>query len=153
MNTRTTRVRIGALLTVSLLALAGCASTPATSTDEAELPAAEAISISDAWVKSAEVGMSAAFGELTNDSDADITVVSVSSPASSMLEPHETVENESGQMVMREIEGGFVDRSGAGPSRPRRRGYFARRDSIPSMRTSGSRRRSPTMTFAEAGVA
>lgn len=32
-------------------------------------------------------------------------------------------------------------------------GYVARRDSIRSMRTSGRRRRSPTMTFAEAGVA
>ncbi|MEV8271990.1 copper chaperone PCu(A)C [Microbacterium sp. NPDC077184] len=108
MNTRTTRVRLGALLTVSLFALAGCATTPAESPAETSLPAAEAVSISDAWVKSAETGMSAAFGELTNDSDADITVVSVSSPASSMLELHETVENESGQMVMREIEGGFV---------------------------------------------
>lgn len=46
------------------------------------------------------------------------------------------------------------DRRGAVSTRPRGcGGYVARRDSIPSMRTSGSRRRSPTMTFAEAGVA
>ncbi|MBN9201811.1 MAG: hypothetical protein ABS61_08570 [Microbacterium sp. SCN 70-18] len=46
------------------------------------------------------------------------------------------------------------DRRGAGSTLPCGcDGYVARRDSIPSMRTSGSRRRSPTMTFAEAGVA
>jgi copper(I)-binding protein len=52
--------------------------------------------------------MSAAFGELSNSSDQDITVVSAESDASSMLELHETVENDSGEMVMREIDGGFV---------------------------------------------
>jgi copper(I)-binding protein len=51
--------------------------------------------------------MSAAFGELTNAGSEDVTVVSATTEASSMLELHETVENETGEMVMREIEGGF----------------------------------------------
>jgi len=42
-----------------------------------------------------------------------VTVVSVSSPSSDMMELHETVENESGEMVMREIEGGFVIPAGS----------------------------------------
>ena len=64
--------------------------------------------ITDAWVKAADDGMSAAFGELTNSSDDDVTVVSARAAVSPMLELHETVENEAGEMVMREIEGGFV---------------------------------------------
>ncbi|MEZ3160491.1 copper chaperone PCu(A)C [Microbacterium sp. BWT-B31] len=66
------------------------------------------MTISDAWVKAADEGMSAAFGELTNSSDQDVTVTSATSEASSMLELHETVENDAGEMIMRPIEGGFV---------------------------------------------
>lgn len=96
---------IGAIALVAA-ALTGCASVA----EPAETPAsaASAVDMSDAWVKSADSGMSAAFGQLTNDSDTDVTVVSAESAASSMLELHETVESESGEMVMRQIEGGFV---------------------------------------------
>ncbi|WP_371202229.1 copper chaperone PCu(A)C [Microbacterium sp. BWT-B31] len=59
-------------------------------------------------MKAADEGMSAAFGELTNSSDQDVTVTSATSEASSMLELHETVENDAGEMIMRPIEGGFV---------------------------------------------
>ncbi len=105
--TRTTlRTRLGLLLAASALALTGCATAaPEGSTD---LPAADAVTITDAWVKSAPDGMSAAFGELANGSDADVTVVSAASDASTMLELHETVENDAGEMIMREIDGGFV---------------------------------------------
>lgn len=68
--------------------------------------------MTDAWVKSAESGMSAAFGELTNDSDAEITVVSVSGDASSMYELHETLASDEGEMVMSPIEGGFTVAAG-----------------------------------------
>lgn len=106
MNTRiTTTARLGALLAATVLALAGCAA--ATPTPSAA-PAGEVVSVTDAWVKSAESGMSAAFGTLTNESDADVTVVSAESPASPMLELHETVENDAGEMVMQQKEGGFV---------------------------------------------
>lgn len=104
MSTSTT-TRLGILLAAAALVLTGCASTPAadTPTDQAD-----ALSISDAWVKAADEGMSAAFGELTNDSDADVTVVSAETDASTMVELHETVENDAGEMIMREKSGGFV---------------------------------------------
>ncbi len=111
MITRNTRTRLGVLLVAAALALSGCAAstTGSTASDEAmAADAASAISISDAWVKAADSGMSAGFGELENDGRTNVTVVSATTAASSMLELHETVENEAGEMVMRQIEGGFV---------------------------------------------
>lgn len=99
--------RFAALVAVSLLALTGCAARSAPAESESA-PAGDSITIEDAWVKSAEEGMSAAFGTLTNTGTDDVTVVSAETAASSMVELHETVENEAGEMVMREIEGGFV---------------------------------------------
>jgi copper(I)-binding protein len=102
MNTRPSR--FGAIALLATLALAGCAGTPAPA------PAAESASFSssDVWVKAADEGMTAGFGELTNTGDTDLTVVSATSPATSSMQLHETVQNENGQMVMREVEGGFV---------------------------------------------
>lgn len=104
---RVTPPRFASLIAVSLLALSGCAATGAAA-PTASAPAGDTVTIEDGWVKSADEGMSAAFGTLVNDGDQDVTVVSAESPASSMLELHETVENEAGEMIMREIEGGFV---------------------------------------------
>ncbi|MFJ6531295.1 copper chaperone PCu(A)C [Microbacterium sp. NPDC091662] len=107
MNTSKNLPRLAAVIAVSLLALTGC--TPESSpTESASRPAGDAVTIDDAWVKSAEEGMSAGFGTLVNSGDDDVTVVSVTSEASNMLELHETVENEAGEMVMREKDGGFV---------------------------------------------
>lgn len=106
MSTRTTSVlRFGALALAATLALSGCAGA---ASPEPATPAAEAFSTSDVWVKAADSGMSAGFGELRNDGDSELTVVSATSPATSSMQLHETVQNESGQMVMRQIEGGFV---------------------------------------------
>ncbi|MFB7844348.1 copper chaperone PCu(A)C [Microbacterium sp. NPDC056052] len=106
-NTATRLARLTVLAAVSLLALTGCAASaapaPATSA-----PAGDVVTIENAWVKSAADGMSATFGTLANSSGDDVTVVSVASDASNMLQLHETVANDSGEMVMREIEGGFV---------------------------------------------
>lgn len=107
MNNSKNLPRVAALIAVSLLALTGCAAESAPAETQSA-PAGDVVTIEDAWVKSADEGMSAAFGRLENSSDSDVTVVSVTSDASSMLELHETVENEAGEMVMREIEGGFV---------------------------------------------
>ena len=107
MNTTKTPARLAAVFAVSLLALTGCAAESAPATDES-IAFGDVVTIEDAWVKAADEGMSASFGTLVNSGDADVTVVSVSSDASSMLELHETVENEAGEMVMREIDGGFV---------------------------------------------
>lgn len=104
-RTKTT-TRFGVLLAVAGFALTGCATS--TQATEQATTAGEAVTMSDAWVKSAESGMSAGFGELSNDSDQDVTVVSASTDASPMLELHETVANDSGEMVMRQKDGGFV---------------------------------------------
>lgn len=105
-SSTTTLARWGVLVAACTLALSGCAST--TAAPAHTQTAGDSIGITDAWVKAADSGMSAAFGELTNDSDRDVTIVSASSEASSMLELHETVENDAGQMVMQQKDGGFV---------------------------------------------
>lgn len=110
---RNQALRAGAVFGVALLALTGCASgeTEGTGTQPEHGAAQEAaaVTIEDAWVKSAAPGgMTAAFGTLENSSDQDVTIVSVASSASAMVELHETVLDDSGQMVMREIESGFV---------------------------------------------
>lgn len=102
-------LRFTALSTLTILALAGCGSAgPADTTSAAAAPTGETITVTDPWVKAANTGMSAAFGNLTNKGEKDIAVTSVRTPASSALELHETVANESGQMVMREKTGGFT---------------------------------------------
>ncbi|AOS62078.1 copper chaperone PCu(A)C [Actinoalloteichus hymeniacidonis] len=116
MNTRIKNtLRLTVLFAVGSLALAGCATGSTADgaaaeggAEQASQTEADAIDISDAWVKAADEGMSAAFGELPNSSDQDVTVVSATSEASTMLELHETVENEAGEMTMRQIDGGFV---------------------------------------------
>lgn len=103
------RARFVALAAASTLLFAGC-STAASET--AAAPAGDHVTMSDAWVKAADRGMSAAFGELENTSDHDVTVVSVETAASAMNELHETVENDAGEMVMQEVEGGFTIAAG-----------------------------------------
>ncbi|WP_323741117.1 copper chaperone PCu(A)C [Microbacterium sp. VKM Ac-2870] len=100
--------RIGALIAAGLLALSGCASTAAPAASTTSAAAGASVTISDAWVKAADSGMSAAFGTLHNSSSADVTLTAATSPASSMLQLHETVADASGAMVMKEKAGGFV---------------------------------------------
>ena len=84
-----TASRSGVLLAVGALLLAGCASTtPAADTEAAT--------------------QADAFGELENSSGEDITVVAASTEVSPMIELHETVTDETGEMVMQPIDGGFV---------------------------------------------
>ncbi len=78
------------------------AATPATSST-----AAVALTITDPWVKTAKRGMSAAFGTLVNNTDAEVTVVSGASPLSPKIELHEVVDSK-GKMIMRPKEGGIV---------------------------------------------
>lgn len=109
-----TRTRIrpfaaAAFLAAAAVALTGC--TPSTTTatpDPAAASAAESVTVENAWVKAADSGMSAAFGEINNAGEVDVTIVSVASPASTALELHETVENETGEMTMRQKGGGFT---------------------------------------------
>lgn len=95
------------LALASLVALAGCSGTGAEK-PVARATAGASVSIDDAWAKASDSGMSAVFGDLTNSGADDVTVVSVTSPAASLLELHETVADTSGAMVMRQKEGGFT---------------------------------------------
>ncbi|MGC5009193.1 copper chaperone PCu(A)C [Streptosporangium sp. DT93] len=87
---------------------AGTASAVAPSSTPAAVAAPGAVlTITDPWVKTVKKGMSAAFGTLVNNSDAEVTVVSGVSPLSPVIELHEVVDSK-GKMIMRPKEGGFV---------------------------------------------
>jgi periplasmic copper chaperone A len=109
------------LLIAAVMALGGCgsqdttepaaapaapAATPA-ATPSVAAAAASAVTITDPWVKTAKKGMSAAFGTLVNNTDAEVTVVSGVSPISPVIELHEVVDSK-GKMIMRPKEGGIV---------------------------------------------
>lgn len=116
----TRSARIGIAFGVALLALTGCTAESGSApgagslagsavSTSSDAKTADSITIEDAWVKSAAAGdMTAGFGTLENAGSDAANIVSVQSTASPMMELHETVANESGQMVMREVEGGFV---------------------------------------------
>lgn len=106
--TLTSTPRILIVAVAALLALSGCATTTDTAAPATTTTAAASLTITDPWVKSAETGISAAFGTLENAGDTDLTVVSAESSATTMIELHETVEDDSGAMVMQQIEGGFI---------------------------------------------
>lgn len=81
-------------------------STPANPTGTTATAAA--VTVADPWARATEEQMTAVFGELTNTTDEELTVVGASSEAAGMTELHEMVDDGSGEMVMRELEGGFT---------------------------------------------
>ncbi|WES64996.1 copper chaperone PCu(A)C [Microbacter sp. GSS18] len=111
MIARTTR--LGALALAAALALTGCASGSAADADTAPaLAEADTVTVSDAWVKAADEGMTGAFAALTNDGAADVTVVAASTDAAAMVELHETAMGDDGEMAMSEVDGGFLIAAG-----------------------------------------
>ncbi|SNS70466.1 hypothetical protein SAMN05216276_101470 [Streptosporangium subroseum] len=80
------------------------AAPPAAGSPAAKVPA---LTITDPWVKATKRGMTAAFGTLVNNTDADVTVVSGASPLSPEIELHEIVGS-GDKAVMRPTKGGFV---------------------------------------------
>ncbi len=105
--THTVTYKIGrralALSAAAALALAGCGSTGASTTESAST----ALTVEEPWAKASEGPMTAAFGIIKNESDADITIVSATTSASGHTELHEVVD-QGGKMIMRPKEGGFV---------------------------------------------
>ena len=69
---------------------------------------AEALSFDGAWVKAADDGMTAVFGELHNNTNHDIDLVEAKYADAKMVELHETEGDGSGGVSMREKEGGFT---------------------------------------------
>jgi len=96
------------LTAAAALALSACSSGDAPAPAASSASPASALSISEPWVKAASSGMTAAFGTVRNGSGKDLTITSVSTPASPMAELHETAMNPSGGMQMRAKEGGFT---------------------------------------------
>lgn len=99
------------VLAAAALLLTGCGQGSTTAGPSETVSASQstaALTVTDPWVKAAEDGMSAAFGTITNTSDQDVTIMSASTPASPMVELHETVMGSNGTMQMQEKQGGFV---------------------------------------------
>jgi hypothetical protein len=84
------------------------------SDDMAEMPGGEAtvgdITVTDVWMREPAEGQTrtAAYGTITNDGDADVTLVSASVPFDATVEIHETIMGDDGSMQMQEVPEGFV---------------------------------------------
>ncbi|WP_311214606.1 MULTISPECIES: copper chaperone PCu(A)C [unclassified Arthrobacter] len=98
------------IVAAAVIALTGCAqgTAPASSPAVSASQGAPVLTVSEPWVKAADSGMSAAFGTIRNTTDKDVTVVSVSTPASPMAELHETIMGANGTMQMQAKQGGFT---------------------------------------------
>ena len=98
------KLRAALLVCAVASAIAGCSS-PAPA-EHASM--ASTVTFDDQWATSAETGMAAVFGTLTNSSDQDATIVSGESPASATVELHEVTPDAAGNKTMRPKEGGIT---------------------------------------------
>ncbi|MGE5209887.1 MAG: copper chaperone PCu(A)C [Acidobacteriota bacterium] len=82
--------------------------------DMAEMPGGEAtvgdITVTGVWMREPAEGqtLSAAYGTIMNNGDADVTLVSASVPFDATVEIHETIMGDDGSMQMQEVPEGFV---------------------------------------------
>ncbi|QVQ50810.1 copper chaperone PCu(A)C [Spiractinospora alimapuensis] len=121
MSTDPRTITLSALALATLLA-AGCSTTDADPADPDAAPAgdteesaqADSVSVTDPWIKAATAddGMTALFGDLTNEGDAEVRVVAASTEIADTVELHEVTEGEDGNSSMREIEDGFPVEAG-----------------------------------------
>ncbi|MBM7458805.1 copper chaperone PCu(A)C [Rhodococcus coprophilus] len=96
----TTLILAAAVTAASFLTACGSGDSATTSAD--------ALVVSDAWVKAADEGMTGAFAELENTGGSDLHIVAVSSPSADRAELHEMAPAEGSAMVMREMADGLV---------------------------------------------
>ncbi|MFC7448164.1 copper chaperone PCu(A)C [Rhodococcus daqingensis] len=101
-----TRMTVAGVAAIGL-ALAGCSGDSGSSAARTDL-AATSITLEEQWVKAADSGMTAMFGTLRNNSDADLLLTEVSSPASLRVELHEMADGGAGSTVMRRKQGGIT---------------------------------------------
>ncbi|MFD4461963.1 copper chaperone PCu(A)C [Nocardia sp. NPDC058480] len=97
--------RLGAATALSVLAVFA---TACSNSETTPASAGDRISMSDQWIKAADSGMSAAFGNLRNTGDVPVTLVAATSPASDRVEIHEVVPDSTGAKTMRPKEGGIT---------------------------------------------
>ncbi len=87
-----------ALFGLSLFALGACASGQTTTE----------LTVTDAWVKATDGGMTAGFATINNPGAREARIVGATTPAASFVELHETITDAAGQAVMREAADGIV---------------------------------------------
>ena len=77
--------------------------------DEADSDAGDSVTIEDPWSREPVEGQttSAVYGIMTNDGGETVRAVAASTPVTDNVELHEVVENDEGQMSMRERDGGY----------------------------------------------
>lgn len=101
------RVLAAALAALTLSALTACGSDESADAD-APRTQADAVVVSEPWIKAADEGMTAGFATLANTGDEEVIVVSASSAAAQSVELHEmTKDPGTGAMVMKEREDGL----------------------------------------------
>ncbi|WP_231443532.1 copper chaperone PCu(A)C [Brevibacterium zhoupengii] len=93
-----------------MIGLSACGQSQASEPEETTRSqvSAGSLSLDDAWVKAADDGMTAVFGELKNNSDEDINLIEAKYDDAEQVQLHETLEDTSGGMSMQEKKGGFT---------------------------------------------
>ncbi|MCF2572262.1 copper chaperone PCu(A)C [Brevibacterium sp. UCMA 11754] len=93
-----------------MIGLSACNQSQASEPEEASSSqiSVDSLSLDNAWVKAADDGMTAVFGELKNNSDKDINLVAAKYDDADQVQLHETLEDNSGGMSMQEKKGGFT---------------------------------------------
>ncbi|WP_299563650.1 copper chaperone PCu(A)C [uncultured Mycolicibacterium sp.] len=95
----------------AFVALAAGALLAAGCTDAAEPqdgPLAERVSVSDAWAKAVDAGMTSVFATFANDGVRDAQLVSAASPVAATVEIHEVVSDGAGGSRMQPKAGGIT---------------------------------------------
>lgn len=112
-RSRTTTLPVTLLTAAALVLGAAACGSPATPTSPSAAPVAaspsnaQALTLTDGWAKAGS-GMTAAFGTLTNATDAPITLTTASSDVAARTELHTMTKQPDGTMKMVQKEGGFV---------------------------------------------
>lgn len=87
---------------------AGADDDGAAAEDAGSATAGVVLTVTDAWVKAADGGMTGLFGTIVNATDEDVVVVTGRSAAAARVELHTMVMGDDGAMVMTPVEDGFV---------------------------------------------
>ena len=101
------RAALTAMAVLAAVSLSACGEETKEADASQEASPSGTVTFDEGWVKAADSGMSAAFGDLNNGTDKDVTLVEVSSPVSKTIELHETIPQDDGSMAMQEKSGGF----------------------------------------------
>ncbi|GAA1548328.1 copper chaperone PCu(A)C [Brevibacterium picturae] len=101
---------MAALSVAAMIGLSACGQSQTSEPEETSQSKVsfDSLSLDNAWVKAADEGMTAVFGELKNNSDEDITLIGAEYDDAKEVQLHETLEDNSGGMSMQEKKGGFT---------------------------------------------